>query len=104
MIGVKRTAIGGLLAIGLAAAVLACDGPPQEPVRTQGIVERVDRAGRKLTLDHGELPGLMKAMSMAFDVAPEVSLDGLAVGDEITFWVKAGHGSYTVTRIRRPGE
>jgi len=104
MIGVKRRAVAVLLAIGLATAMLACDGRTQGPVSTRGIIEDVDRTGRKLTLDHGELPGLMKAMTMTFDVASEVSLDGLAAGDEITFWVEAGDGSYTVTQIQRSPE
>jgi len=101
---VKRTAYGILIAVGLATAVVACDGGPREPVRAQGVVEHVDVADRKLTLEHGEIPGLMKAMTMTFDVAPGVAFDGLRVGDEISFWVKAGNGSYTVTEIRRSDE
>ena len=69
---------------------------------TQGIVEEVDQAARKLTLDHGEIPGLLKPMT--FDVAPGVAFDDLRIGDEISFWAKAGSGTYTGTEIRRPGE
>ena len=101
---VKRMAYGVLIAVGLAAAIVACDGGPQEPVRGQGVVEDVDVADRKLTLDHDEIPGLMKPMIMTFDVAPGVAFDDLRVGDEISFWVKAGSGTYTVTEIRRPDE
>lgn len=100
----SRIAIGILLAVGLAATIAACDRGPQEPQRAQGIVEEVDRADRKLTIDHDEIPGMMKAMTMTFDVAPGVPLDDVEAGEQIDFQVKMENGSYTVTEIRRPGE
>ena len=50
-----------------------------------------------------DIPGLMKAMTMTFDVAPEVALEGLEPGAEVDFQVKYEGGAYVVTELRRSG-
>ena len=68
-----------------------------------GIVKEVDTSARKITLEHEDIPGLMKAMTMTFHVAPDVPLEEVAPGNEVDFRVKEERGVYTVTEIRRQG-
>jgi len=56
---------------------------------TKGLVKRVDEGG-VLTVEHEEMPGYMAAMTMPFEVKNKNDIEGINVGDEITF-------KYTVT-------
>ena len=56
---------------------------------TKGLVKGVDEGGG-LTVEHEEMPGYMAAMIMPFDVKDKNEIEGINVGDEITF-------KYTVT-------
>ena len=90
------------LVLAVALAPAACGSAPAEG-RGTGTVQAVDPAARKLTLDHGDIPGLMKAMTMTFQVAPDVPLDGFAPGTRVDFRVKEEGGVYPVTELRRSG-
>jgi Cu/Ag efflux protein CusF len=94
-----RIAALALLAIGWLAA---CGGGSQETGRNaEGVVESVDAAAGKVTIDHGEIPGLMGAMTMTFDVSDPAMLSGIAAGDEVNFDVRYENGSYEVTAISK---
>ena len=97
--------IGWAAAFGIAltVAALACGGASPKAQRAHGVVESVDAAARKVTLDHQDIPGLMRAMTMTFDVAPGVALEDLRPGVEVDFWVSEVGGVYTVMEIRRSG-
>jgi Cu/Ag efflux protein CusF len=56
-----------------------------------------------VTLDHEDIPGFMKAMTMTFTLAPDVALDGIDPGAKVDFRVKEEGGVYTVTAIRGSG-
>ena len=56
---------------------------------TKGLVKGVDEGG-VLTVEHEEMPGYMAAMTMPFEVKDKNDIEGINVGDEITF-------KYTVT-------
>ena len=103
MKGLKRMAWGVLIVSGIAVAASACGGGASRGQRSHGIVKSVDAEARTVTLDHEDIPGLMKAMTMMFQVAPGVALDDLRPGAEVDFWVKEEGGTYTVTEIRRSG-
>jgi len=68
-----------------------------------GVVRAVDLARREITLEHGDIPGLMKAMTMTFAVASDASLEGLEPGVSVDFEVAEQQGVYTLTAIRRSG-
>jgi Cu/Ag efflux protein CusF len=87
------------MGVALAFALAACGGPASDGHPGRGIVTGVDAAARTVSLDHGDIPGLMKAMTMTFEVAPDVSLEGIEVGSEVDFRVKHEDGVYTVTMI-----
>ena len=49
----------------------------------RGVITRVDAEGSALMVKHEEIPGVMRAMTMRFKVAPEV-VRNFKVGDAIT--------------------
>ena len=67
----------------------------------KGKVVAVDPAGKTVTLDHEDIPGLMKAMTMKFEVADAKLLDGVAVGDAVEGKLKADQGRHVVTELRK---
>ena len=79
-------------------AASACGGRT-ETGQGEGIVRAVDPVANRVTLDHGDIPGMMKAMKMDFPVADASLLDGLAPGDEVRFSVREADGRYTVIAI-----
>ena len=113
----------------LSAAVVGCSDPaapePTTPTfaevyTTRGIVERLpdpQRVGSDLHIQHEQIPEFvgrdgqvvgMRSMTMPFPtLAPDVSLDGLAVGDKVRFtfgvtWSQGTTGrvpTWTVTHI-----
>lgn len=91
-----------VLSLALAALPSACSRSASQG-QGHGTVQGVDADAREITLDHGDIPGLMKAMTMTFDVAPEVALEGLEPGVEVDFQVKYEGGAYVVTELRRSG-
>ena len=69
----------------------------------QGEVRRVDKAGGKISLKHGEIKNLdMPPMSMVFDVKDPALLNKVKVGDKIVFTADQINGAYTVMSIDLP--
>lgn len=68
-----------------------------------GEVRRIDAAARKVTLRHGDIPGLdMPAMTMVFQVHDAALLQGLQPGQRVRFRAARMNGAYVVTEIK-PG-
>jgi len=89
-----------LLALALLLAVAACGENGVQSGTGQGSVVAVDTAAGEITLDHGEIPGVMGAMKMSFPVADPKLLDGVQPGQSVEFDVEYRGGMYTVTAIR----
>jgi len=90
-----------LVAIALAIAVIGCGGePPGTPKPVHGVIRGLDAQGAQVTIEHGEIPDLMMAMTMTFSVDDPTILAGVAVGDEVDFLVKQDGDRYVVTQIR----
>jgi protein SCO1 len=100
--------------LGLAALVLAgCDGQKGTPAGKgagkdagkvydiKGKVVAVDAAKKTVTLDHEDIPGLMKAMKMDFQVEDEKVLSGLKAGDAVHGKLRADGGNYVVTSLEK---
>ena len=69
---------------------------------TAGEVTKLDKAGGRITLKHGEIKGLdMPAMTMAYRVRDARLLDGVGVGDRVRFVAERVDGQYTVTSISK---
>jgi protein SCO1/2 len=83
------------MSVGLAA----CGNPRPTDHPGRGIAAQVDPVARTITLDHEDIPGLMKAMTMTFAVAPGVELESIAAGSEVEFVLQEAGDALTVTRI-----
>jgi protein SCO1/2 len=80
---------------------LAC-GP--ELYDADGTVTEVRPDLRQVVIDHEDIPGLMPAMTMNFDVADPSLLEGLAAGDRIHFRIARDGESYRIVRAEKLGE
>ena len=60
---------------------------------------RPDKEG--LTLDHEDIPGLMKGMKMEFLVEDARILEGLQVGDQVQGKLKVESGSQMITELKK---
>jgi len=88
------------------AGALAAAGCGELEVRRgtgEGEVVAVDREAGEITLDHGEVPGVMGAMKMPFPVSDPGLLEGVEPGDRVEFDVEYRGGMYTVQAIRPAG-
>ena len=65
----------------------------------RGKVVAVDRAKPAVTLDHEDIPGLMKAMQMEFAVEDARLLEGVKVGDEVQGRLKKSESGYVLTQL-----
>ncbi len=88
-----------LLATGLSLGIGTACGGQSDGGNAQGVVQGVDRAKAQITIQHGEIPGMMKAMTMSFGVSDPKLLEGVKDGDEVDFKVRYAEGKYTVTAI-----
>jgi Cu/Ag efflux protein CusF len=89
-------------AIALSIAVQGCGGEPPDAAKPgHGVIRGLDAQAAVVTIEHGEIPDLMMAMTMPFSVDDPAILEGVAVGDEVDFLVKQDGDRYVVTQIRR---
>ncbi|MCV2363291.1 copper-binding protein [Paucibacter sp. DJ1R-11] len=66
----------------------------------EGEVRKIDRAGKKLTLKHGEISGMdMPPMTMVFTVKEAALLDRFKVGDPVRFKVTRQGASLLITEL-----
>jgi Cu/Ag efflux protein CusF len=82
-----------------AALALACGGDAETGEGT-GVVRALGADGSTVTLEHGDIPGLMRAMTMEFAVAKPELLGGVEVGDRVDFHLVYAEGRYTITELR----
>ena len=67
----------------------------------RGKVVAVNAAKPAVTLDHEDIPGLMRAMQMEFGVQDPKLLEGIKVGDQVQGRLKKGESGYTLTQLER---
>lgn len=84
------------LALSLALALAGCGESADHPGR--GVVVSVDSAKGEITLDHEDIPGFMKGMTMTFHADPAL-LAGIEAGQKVDFRVREEAGRYVVTAI-----
>ena len=90
------------------AVVAGCQGQSSSSVNeatklydVKGTVTALDREKKVVTLDHEDIPGLMRAMKMEFSVDDAKVLDGIAAGDAVTGKLKVDGGNYVVTSLAK---
>lgn len=57
-----------------------------QPYVGHGVIQEI-RDGQ-LVIQHGEIPGLMGAMTMPYTVSPEIDIEGFTAGDDVRFEVE----------------
>ncbi len=67
--------------------------------RAHGIVRELRREQGQAVIEHGDIPGLMPAMTMAFDVPEPGMLDGLRPGQRVDFSLERTQGQYQIVTI-----
>ena len=68
---------------------------------TGGEVRNVDKAGKKITLKHGEIKNLgMPPMAMVFDVNDAKLLDKVKAGDKVRFKAVHEAGKYVLVDLQ----
>jgi protein SCO1/2 len=86
-------------------ALAGCTGTPTEKAKEydiKGKVLAIDSKKPAVTLDHEDIPGLMKAMEMEFPVASPKLLEGLQVGDRVQGRLKKeASGEYLITQLEK---
>jgi Cu(I)/Ag(I) efflux system protein CusF len=71
---------------------------------TEGEVRRIDKAGGKITLKHGDIKNLdMPPMTMVFQVKDAALLDTVKVGDKVRFRAEKEGSAFVVTQLS-PGQ
>jgi protein SCO1/2 len=99
-------AISLLMALLLAAAGCSSgkkDGPggADKLYEIKGKVVDVDTKKPAVTLDHEDIPGLMKAMEMEFRVESDKLLEGLKPGDQVQGRVKKTESGNLITELKK---
>ena len=64
-------------------------------------VVSVDGEKRTVTLDHEDIPGLMKAMTMTFPVEDAKMLESIKPGDQVQGRLKVKSGENVITELRK---
>lgn len=64
--------------------VAGCHSAPEKHYPIQGEVISTDAGNKLITVKHGDIPGLMPAMTMAYQVAEPKQIESLKAGDKIT--------------------
>ena len=89
------------LALAVTSALLWACGP--ELHTGTGTLKEVRRDLEQILLAHDDIEGLMPAMTMNFDVAPEL-VRGLAPGDRVRFQLAVDDGRYRIVELVRTAE
>ncbi|HKA13486.1 MAG TPA: SCO family protein [Myxococcota bacterium] len=67
-----------------------------------GVVREVRAEERQVTIEHGDIPGLMPAMTMSFDVADPALLAGLAPGQYVEFRIARRGERFEIVSLGAP--
>jgi protein SCO1 len=81
-------------------ALLACGRGDTFPA--SGVVRGVRAEERQVTIEHGDIDGLMPAMTMSFDVADPALLAGLAPGQYVEFTLSRHDGKFEIVALEAP--
>jgi protein SCO1 len=98
-VAIVRTLLTVLVAV--CATLTACSRPRQYELRGQ--VLSIDRERHEVTVKHGDVSGLMSAMTMPFKVEDDRLLDGLTAGDLVKATLVVRKSNGYLSSIERTG-
>jgi Cu/Ag efflux protein CusF len=67
----------------------------------RGAVVSLEEKGKKITLKHDEIKGLMAAMTMEFTVRSSAMLDSLRPGDSVRFTLRPEGADFVIEKIEK---
>jgi protein SCO1/2 len=67
----------------------------------KGKVVALDPKKPSVTIDHEDITGLMKAMTMEYAVPDAKLLDGIAVGDSVRGKIRKDDAGYVITSLAK---
>jgi len=103
-LSVRRRPLRSASLLLLASALLGGCGSDAERYQGRGVVYDVNSEFRQILIEHEEIPGLMPAMTMNFDVADPELLETLETGDRITFELEFTGEAYRVLSAQKVGQ
>ena len=81
------------------------DVPKDKIYDIKGKVVSVDVANKSVKLDHENIPGLMGAMEMSFDVSDAKQIEGLKAGDKVQGKLKVdSEGKRVITQLEKKAD
>jgi len=98
----QRRAVFALAAAISLAACSSKSNPHTYPVHGQIVSVTPDR--QEATVKHGEIPGLMPAMTMPYKIREKAELDAVKPGDMIDATLTIGENDAFLTGVRKVGE
>jgi Cu/Ag efflux protein CusF len=75
--------------------------PLNESASTLGTIKEIRKNGAVLVIAHEDIPGVMPAMTMPFQVDEKVRRGDLKAGDRVRFAVDERDGLYVIVRLER---
>ena len=72
-----------------------------EAASTHGTIKEIRKNGAVLVIAHDDIPGVMPAMTMPFQVDEKARKADLKAGERIRFWISERDGLYVIIRIER---
>jgi len=102
----KHRGLFGVTVILIWAMLAGCSQTaPEKPSDKQydikGKVVAIDPDKTAVTLDHEDIPGLMKGMEMKFKVEAPKLLDGISSGDQVQGRLRVEDGKYIITQLKK---
>jgi protein SCO1/2 len=104
----KTLSMFSLIALVLVLLFSGCKGGDEEKKSggakeydIRGKVVEVNSTKPAVTLDHEDIPGLMKAMKMEFGVEDAKTLEGIKAGDQVQGRLKKDASGYVITRLEK---
>jgi Cu/Ag efflux protein CusF len=97
---VMRRSLALVLAMGLAFSSRAAVA---QSSMVSGLVVKVDRAAKKITIKHGPIPKLdmEEGMTMVYAAPDPNVLTAVKTGDRVNFEADQVNGQYTITKIEK---
>lgn len=77
---------------------------PQSNVKlgkAKGVVTKIDLDLGSIELDHEDIPGIMPPMIMEFYVKDKILLNGLKVGDKVSFTLEKRGSQETIIELKK---
>jgi protein SCO1/2 len=98
-----RTLLRAAWVLAFATGIVAC-GSDAQRYEARGVVYDVNSEFEQILIEHEDIPGLMPAMTMNFDVADPQLLETLDTGDRIVFELEFTGESYRILSASKIGQ